>query len=142
MNYSYFDPRRPGADSHAAWGPALSRRQFVRAAAAATGLALSARLWVPPLPAAAQVRPTDPRAIPGSGFPPFHIFEPAPGNELSTITDFSGLLAVTHAGGSGRGTDTRSGQIMDLLFDADMRFQQGRYIGADGREYTGTFGFV
>jgi hypothetical protein len=29
-----------------------------------------------------------------------------------------------------------------LLFDTDMRFMQGEYVGVDGKNYHATFGFV
>ena len=65
-----------------------------------------------------------------------------PGLELATITDFDGTIGVTDVQGTGKGTNTRTGQTMDLLFDSDMRFMKGTYIGVDGQRRTGTFGFI
>lgn len=95
-----------------------------------------------------------PKAIPGGSgpFAPFgifiHHFTPTVGlplaviNEPSQITDFSGFVGNMRIRGGGIGTDTTTGATMDLAFQADIGFNQGRFIGADGRERTGTFGFV
>ena len=125
-------------------GRRLSRRRFLRTAAGATGLVLGSGLvW----PARAWAAGADPKPIPGGiqpfgdGTELFHLFPPAPGNEPSTITDFNGVVGVAHIRGAGTSTDTNGNQTR-LLFDADMRFMNGDYIGVDGLRYGGTFAFV
>lgn len=44
--------------------------------------------------------------------------------------------------GTGTGWNTETGRSTALLFDSDNRFMRGQYIGADGEEHEGTFGFV
>jgi len=110
--------RPPGYVGHAHfWERALSRRDFVRTAAGASALAVAAGMaW----PAAAFAESESesghnatPRPIPGGtdlqfllglGHGPlFHFFFPAFGQEVSTITDFSGSLAAAEIQGSGLG---------------------------------------
>jgi hypothetical protein len=95
-----------------------------------------------------------PKPIAGGGFEVegelLHVYDYIPGNEPSTIGDFRGLVAINHLSGEGtvlRGSDT--GGISTptatgdrLVYDADMRIMQGLYIGEDGQEHEGTFGFV
>ncbi len=95
-----------------------------------------------------------PNAIPrGFGpFAPFGIFihhlRPLPGvpltdiNEPSHITDFNGFVGLTRIRGGGIGTNTETGETQDLAFQADMGFNQGTFIGTDGRRHEGTFAFV
>ena len=123
----------------------LSRRQFMTTAAGATGAVLSSAIWMPGL---ALANGAAPKPIPG-GIRPFgpgtklyHVFLPGPGNEPSTITDFHGSIGIAALGGTGTGIDTRTGQHHSLVFDVDMRFMQGVYIGVDGKQHTGTFGFI
>ena len=122
----------------------LSRRRFLRTAAGLTGVVLGSGLV---LPARAWAAGADPRPIPG-GVQPFgdgtelyHVFSPQQGNEPSTITDFNGAVGVAHIRGAGTSTDTNGNQTR-LLYDADMRFMKGEYIGMDGRRHDGTFAFV
>jgi hypothetical protein len=123
------------------WQRALSRRQFLGASAAATGAAMTAPLWVPGLVEASSV---DPKPIPDTIAPgaPFHVQLPVPGNELSTITDFNGVLGVSAIAGTGTAINTNTGVSTHLVFDTDMRFMQGQYIGTDGQNHEGTFVFV
>jgi len=71
----------------------------------------------------------------------FHAFAPlvALGNDPITITDFHGFIAAAEI--TGHGTVTTPAGPARRFFDNDMRFMQGQYIGVDGREHTGTFGF-
>ena len=123
------------------WRRALSRRQFLGASAAATGAAVTAPLW---MPAIAQASSVDPTPIPETVAPgaPFHIQLPMAGNELSAVTDFNGVLGVAAVSGTGMGTDTTTGTATPLVFDADMRFMQGHYVGVNGQSHEGTFVFV
>ena len=130
------------------WEQPISRSQFLRTAATTTGLVVASGFWTPRAVSAAQAQPAsgaDPRPIPGSDprLPaPVHVFFPEPGLELATITDFDGVVGATDVQGTGKGTDTRTGQSFDLLFDTDMRFMKGTYLGVDGQRRSGTFGFI
>ena len=119
----------------------LSRRQLMKSATGLTGVGLG----VPFLSGAAE---TDPKPIPGGiqpfgpGTEIFHVILPGPGNEPSTITDFNGFIGITHVAGMGTGKNTSSGAETRLIFDADMRFMHGEYVGMDGLLHKGTLGFV
>ncbi|HEY0415446.1 MAG TPA: hypothetical protein VGC78_03585 [Gaiellaceae bacterium] len=122
-----------------------SRRAFIRRAATAAG-GVAAFGLVDATGAFAGARGRDPRPIPG-GFngsfelvpsdPLVHVLPPAVGLEMSTITDFNGVLAAAEIQGTAHGTDGST-----YTFDADMRFMQGRYVALDGRLVEGTFGFI
>jgi len=122
----------------------LSRRQFMTAAAATTGVVLGSGLWMPGL---AQASGNAPRPIPG-GFPLFGKFfhvdpsSPGPNAENSSIFDFHGSIGAADIRGTGTGTNTDNGSTHSLLFDVDMRFMQGVYIGLDGEKHYGTFSFI
>ena len=121
-----------------------SRDQFVRRGALAVGGAAGIGLLNP---AAAFGRTAgDPRPIPG-GFsatfepvpsdPFIHVLPPQLGFEMSTITDFSGVVGASEIQGKAHGSD---GSSYD--FDTDMRFMQGTYVGLDGQLRKGSFGFI
>jgi hypothetical protein len=121
---------------------ALSRRQFLGTTAAATGVAVAAPLWMPALADASSIDPTPiPETLFGAATP-FHIQLPGLDTELSAITDFNGVLGVAAVSGTGAGTNTNTGASTPLVFDADMRFMQGQYIGMDRQNHEGTFVFV
>jgi len=123
----------------------LSRRGFMAAAAGATGAVLTSSLWWPAAASASERAGHSPRPIPGGieqGGETFHVFLPGSGNEPSTITDFKGLVGLANVGGTGTGTDLKTGQTTNLVFDADMRFMKGTFIDMDGHRRRGTFGFV
>jgi len=63
-------------------------------------------------------------------------------SDPSQITDFDGFVGLTHIRGGGTGTNTVTGATTPLAYRADMGFSQGKYIGADGRQYRFTFAFV
>lgn len=115
------------------WERALSRRQVIRTAAGGTAVVLGAGLLAPGLAEAKHgfvaPKPIPEVLIPGTQF---HVLSPG-SEEPSTIYDFNGFVGATEI--QGTGTD-------GLLFDVDMRFMQGRYVGVDGRLHRGTFGFV
>jgi hypothetical protein len=145
------DVSPPGYTGHSHfWQRALSRRQFVRGVAGTSALAVGASLAWPTLALAEEAeRDAAPNPIPGGlplldivtggaqHGPIFHVFLPAFGNEVSTITDFKGTIAAAEIQGTGV---TNSNET--LTFDADMRFMSGRYVSVDGRTREGTFGFV
>jgi len=121
-----------------------SRAQVLRRGAVAVGT-LSAVGLLDAGPALASWG-AQPKPIPG-GFdqsftpvptdPFIHVLPPAVGFEMSTITDFRGVVVATEVQGEARGSDGST-----YTFDADMRFMRGHYIGRDGRKRWGTFGFV
>lgn len=122
------------------WQRALSRRQVLAAGAggAAAAALLGSRLWVPELAHATAPVPADPTPIPLT-LGPFHVQLLGPGHEPSTITNFNGFVGVADVQGTGTGAGPGGGA---LLFDTDMRFMTGEYIGVDGKQYHSTFGFV
>jgi hypothetical protein len=75
----------------------------------------------------------------GPGIPDFD----PPDAEPSTITDFSGEIALAYIDGMCRRTDTTTGAVRELPFvGSDMRFMRGAYRGVDGQVYRGTFAFI
>ena len=141
---SRWDLTHPVARADRRPGSGMSRGEVLKLGAAAAGTisalglidARSALAW----------GGADPRPIPG-GFdesfnivprdPFIHILPPALGFEMSTITDFDGVIAAGEIQGRARGSDGSR-----YTFDTDMRFMQGTYVGTDGRRRTGSFGFV
>ena len=121
----------------------LSRAQFLRRTAVAAGGVAGLGLVGPQWAYAAN---RSPRPIPG-GFdenfnivpsdPFIHVLPPAVGFEMSTITDFNGVIAAAEIQGTAHGSDGTS-----YTFDADMRFMRGIYRSMDGRRRDGAFGFV
>jgi hypothetical protein len=63
-----------------------------------------------------------------------------PGVDPSSITDFNGFVGVADVQGTGTGTGPDGTET--LLFDTDMRFMSGVYVGVDGAVHKGTFGFI
>jgi hypothetical protein len=122
----------------------VSRRQLLgRGAVALGGLAGAGLLD----PARGLGQSTgEPRPIPG-GFdqnfnpvpsdPFIHVLPPAIGFEMSSITDFNGVVGGSETRGTAHGSD---GTTYD--FDTDMRFMRGVYIGLDNRLRQGAFGFI
>jgi hypothetical protein len=93
-----------------------------------------------------------PNPIPGgvAPFKPFGVFihhTPPSGplakiHDPSNITDFDGFVGFTRIRGAGTGTNTKTGETMPLVYQADMGFNQGKFIDTDGRKHRGTFAFV
>jgi hypothetical protein len=71
----------------------------------------------------------------------FHFTSFGPGTDPSSITDFKGLVGVADVRGHGTARHP-GGRVEKLLFDTDMRFMKGTYVGRDGNVHRGTFGFV
>jgi hypothetical protein len=121
----------------------LSRRHFIAAAAASTGVVLGSGLWMPGL---AQAWENAPRPIPGNftfNGTLFHVDAASPGlTEIPSIFDFHGSIGAAIIDGTGTGTNTKTGVTTSLIFDTDMRFMQGVYIGLDGEKHSGTFSFI
>jgi hypothetical protein len=139
------------------WHRALSRRGVVRVAG---GLALAGLAGRAVAQDTARATPlpitgSTPKPITSGGFEVegevLHVYDYLPGNEPSTIGDFRGLVAINHlqgegtvtrGGGGGGGISTPSATGDRLVYDADMRVMKGLYVGEDGQEHQGTFGFI
>jgi hypothetical protein len=136
--------RQPQSDGHSHfWERAgVSRRNFLSAAAAAAGLAAAPRSGL------ALSFDSSPRPIPGGiqplgpGTELFHVFPAAPGTEPSTITDFNGVVGVAVVDGTWSGGGVTAPPGVELVFDTDMRFMKGEYVGVDGNHHHGAFIFV
>jgi hypothetical protein len=123
----------------------FSRATFLRRTAMVAGGA-AAFGALDPLAAFGGVKAGDPRPIPG-GFladlstvpsdPFIHVLPPVLGYEMSTITDFDGVVAAAEI--QGTASDNKGGRYW---FDCDMRFMKGRYVDLNGRRREGVFGFV
>lgn len=61
-------------------------------------------------------------------------------SDPSQITDFDGFVGLTHIRGGGTGTDATG--TRRLTFQADMGFNQGKFVGTDGHVHRRTFAFV
>ena len=122
---------------------ALTRRAFIGSMAAVTGAAAGAGL-IPALAHAAK--PSNAAPLPTSntvvvGGQTFHVTFFGPGVDPSSINDFNGKVGVADVQGTGTATNP-DGSTETLLFDTDMRFMDGVYVGADGAIHKGAFGFV
>jgi len=71
----------------------------------------------------------------------FHFFPFGPGQEPASITDFNGFVGAAEVQGTGTGTNP-DGSTETLLFDIDVRFMRGVFVGKDGAIHKGTFGFL
>jgi hypothetical protein len=121
----------------------FSRRAFVGGAAAATGAALGSGLLSPAAALAwsSQPAPKPTTAINTINGIDFHVTFFAVGVDPSSITDFKGQVGVAEVQGTGTARNP-DGSTETLLFDTDMRFMKGTYVGQDGAVHRGTFGFV
>jgi hypothetical protein len=136
--------QRPTSRGHSHFwqrAAAVSRRNFLRA-----GATLAAGLTVP----------RSLRASPGVALPNpipggldllgngniFHVFLPGTSPELATITDFNGAMGATDVLGTWVGEGVTPPPNTPLIFDADMRFMSGEYIGRDGGHHQAAFAFV
>jgi hypothetical protein len=113
-------------------------------AAGAAGAALATPLLRPVTglaakPTNATPKPTTSKATIGGVTFSLAFF--GPGLDPSSITDFNGFVGVADVQGTGTGTNP-DGSTETLLFDTDMRFMSGVYVGQDGAVHKGTFGFV
>ena len=127
---------------HAGRGP-FSRRGFI-GSAAGVGALMGAGLLRPARAIAAKPVNAAPKPIPNGmniGGQLFHVYFFGPGKEPATITDFNGFVGVAEVQGTGTATNP-DGSTETLLFDTDMRFMKGVYVGQDGAVHKVTFGFV
>ena len=135
-------PPHPVLQSHHVMH-ALSRRAFL-GAAGATGAVLATGVLWPGTSLAATRSNAAPKPTTNTsniGGTNFHLTFPGPGVDPSSITDFNGFVGIADVRGTGTATNP-DGSTEILLFDTDMRFMTGVYVGVDGRVHKGTFGFV
>src|SRR5262249_8059508 len=123
----------------------LTRRAFLGSTAGATGAILGAGL-LQPAAALAGSPHTDNSPNPTTNTTTlfgvtFALTFFGPGLDASSITHFNGFVGVADVQGTGTATNP-DGTTETLLFDTDMRFMTGTYVGKDGQNYKGTFGFV
>jgi hypothetical protein len=120
----------------------ISRRAFLGSVAGAAGAAVGAGLLptsVLAKTANAAPKPTaNQTTVNGVSFS-LTFF--GPGVDPSSITDFNGFVGVADVQGTGIATNP-DGSTETLLFDTDMRFMSGVYVGVDGAVHKGQFGFV
>jgi len=121
----------------------LSRRAFIGSMAGAAGAAVGAGLFPSTVLAggtsnAAPKPTTNVFSLNGLDF---HFTFFGPGIDPSSIWDFNGFVGVADVQGTGQATNP-DGSTETLLFDTDMRFMSGVYVGLDGAVHKGTFGFV
>ena len=124
--------------------PALSRRAFIGRTAGVAGAALGATLLQPSSVFAAKPFNATPKPttnVTTVGGVDFHFTFFGPGIDPSSIADFNGFVGVADVQGTGTGTNP-DGSTESLLFDSDMRFMSGVYVGMDGAVHKGAFGFV
>jgi hypothetical protein len=119
----------------------FSRRYLLERSAIALGSAAGLGLLDPSSVFASAV--AAPRPIPGGldlDFNPVprdpfvHVLPPSVGFEMSTITDFDGVIGASETQGT-----ANDGAF---TFDCDMRFTRGAYVGLDGRLHDAAFGFI
>jgi hypothetical protein len=123
----------------------FSRRQLLRRGAVALGGVAGLGLLDPSLVLGSS-KTAAPSPIPGGFDLNFnmvasdafiHVLPPGIGFEMSTITDFNGVVGGSETQGKAVGSDRTS-----YSFDCDMRFMQGAYVGLDNRVHNGSFGFI
>jgi hypothetical protein len=127
-------------------GPSLgqSRRRFIGRTVGAAGTMLGASVLLPRLAFAHETENAAPNPIPygvtvGGVF--FHLVFFGPTIAPGVIADFNGFVGVADVQGTGTATYP-DGSTETLLYDTDMRFMKGEYVGNDGEVHQGTFEFV
>jgi hypothetical protein len=121
----------------------LSRRSFIASAAGVAGAALGTGLFPANALAAARSNATPKptaQTVTLNGVT-FQLSFFGPGIDPSSIGDFNGFVGVADVQGTGTATNP-DGSTETLLFDTDMRFMSGVYVGVDGAVHKGTFGFI
>jgi len=121
----------------------LSRRAFIGSMAGAAGAAAGAALLPTTVlakkPSNAAPRPTK-NTVALNGVT-FSVTFFGLGVDPSSIYDFRGSVGVADVQGTGTATNP-DGSKETLLFDTDVRFMSGTYVGMDGDVHKGQFGFV
>jgi hypothetical protein len=122
----------------------LSRRRFIGQTAGAAGAVLGASALLPRVAMAGNKDNAEPNPIPygvNLGGVDFSLVFFGPTTIPGVIGDFNGFVGVAQVQGTGTATYA-DGSSEALLYDTDMRFMQGVYVGKDGKVHQGTFGFV
>jgi hypothetical protein len=122
----------------------LSRRRFIGQAAGAAGVMVGASALFPGLAVADSTKIAAPKPIPyglNIGGLNFSLSFFGPSTIPGVIGDFNGFVGVADVQGTGTATYP-NGSSETLLYDTDMRFMKGVYVGQDGKVHNGTFGFV
>ena len=122
---------------------AFPTRLFRRRGGCRGALLVNGLLW-PAAASAGSFSVAPPRPTPATttvNGVDFHFVSFGPGVDPSSITDFKGLVGVADVRGTGTARNP-DGSVETLLFDTDMRFMQGTYVGLDGAVHEATFGFV
>ena len=123
------------------WERALSRRHFLAAAGLAGGAVVTSSAWMPILAKTSHA----PRPIPYGtmiGGQLFHFQGPMSNTDESSIYDFKGTVGVAEISGPGAGIHNGEPLPPDSEFGSDNRFMKGVYVGTDGKQHHGTFGFI
>lgn len=131
----------PHAHAHF-WDRALTRRDFLAASGLAGGAVVTAGAWMPVLAESAK---SAPRPIPYGtmvGGKLFHFQGTSANKDESSIYDFKGTAAVANIQGPGAGTHNGAPLAANAQFGSDNRFMKGLYVGTDGKQHRGTFGFI
>src|SRR5215469_11214143 len=148
MRLQNLDALQWGISSNAGLGSyhvrhALTRRAFMRSitvlAGATAGVSLIPAVGWAAEPSNAAPVPTS-NSFVANGLT-FHVSGFGPGLDASSINDFNGFVGVADVQGTGTGTNP-DGSTETLLYDTDMRFMNGVYVGQDGAVHKGAFGFV
>ena len=132
------------APGHHATHRLVSRRAFMGGAAGLTATALGASMLRAPAAwakSASLAVPKPTTSVVSLGGQDFHLSFFGHGVDPSSITDFNGFVGVADVQGTGTGTNA-DGFQEPLLFDTDMRFMDGQFVGVDGKVHQGVFGFV
>jgi hypothetical protein len=122
----------------------LSRRAFMGTTAVLAGAVVGSRMLAPMKALGAtraNAAPKPTTNIVNLNGTDFHLTFFGPGIDPSTIADFNGFVGVADVQGTGTATNP-DGSTEQLLFDTDMRFMSGVYVGQDGAVHKGAFGFV
>jgi hypothetical protein len=124
----------------------LTRRAMLGSTATATGAAIFATGLLQPMAALGANPHTDSSPNPTANKfelngVTFSLTFFGPGLDPSSITDFNGFVGVADVQGTGTATNP-DGSTEKLLFDTDMRFMSGTYVGKDGQTYKASFAFV
>ena len=121
----------------------FTRRTFLRGAAAGTGVALGAGA-LRTASATGLACTGQPNPIPGGfeipGFGFFHLNLPAPGVDVSTITDFRGWVGAAEIQGMWKADGVDDG--VPRFYDVDLRFMKGDVVDTGGCTSHLAFGFV
>jgi hypothetical protein len=120
----------------------MSRRAFMGSMAGVAGAAAGAAL----LPSSVLARGMNAAPKPTTNTVTlngvtFDVTFFGPSVDPASIWDFNGVVGVADVQGTGKATNP-DGSHETLLFDTDVRFMRGTYVGMDGHVHKGTFGFV